>query len=330
VKERDDYVVALQDADARAATAAMQTALRRGATPAEWIHDVVVPTQREVGELWFDGTWSIADEHAATAVAEQTVTLLQPLNEPETDALTVVFACAEGEWHTFPARLAAELLAGTGARSVFLGASVPADHLSRRLEASQPDVLALSCTMPTNLIGAWRSIRAAHELGVPVAVGGRAWGLDDVRAGALGADRRLDDVVELARSRIEGVAAAVELPLEALQLDVPDSDVLLLALDRQVAATPWMQTMSDYRRRATLDDLAWLARHAAAAVATSDPRILHELLDWLVALLTPRGVPAAAVIDSCYYLADAVEPTAPLAAGLLRTEADAARARHCA
>lgn len=327
--ETGDYLHALQEADAGAATAAMQAALRRGATPTEWIQDVVVPAQRTVGDRWFDGTWSVADEHAATAVAEQSLTMLQPFRRPRGDALHVVFACAEGEWHTFPARLAAELVEATGARTEFLGASVPPDHLARRLAAAAPDVLALSCTLSTNLISASRSIDAAHALGIPVAVGGRAWGPDMRRAGALGADVRLADATHLADLDVDLLVPAgpARIPAEALWLDLPQHDLVVLALERQTAATPWMQSMSEYRRRATLEDFGWITRHAAAAVATGDPTVLTELLDWLVGLLTPRGVPAASVLDSCFYLADAVEPMAPLAAGVLRDEAGATRAR---
>lgn len=326
--ESDDYMLALQEADPQAATAAMHAALRRGATPEQWIRNVVVPAQQTVGDRWFDGTWSIADEHAATAVAEQAVTLLRPPDEAAPVTLDVVFACAEGEWHTFPARLAAELSGTAGVRAVFLGASVPPQHLARRLAASAPDVLALSCTMATNLIGAWRSINAAHDLGIPVAVGGRAWGTDNLRAHALGADVRLEDPAALATTRFNGVAEPVQLPAEALLLEAPSPELLELVLERQTAATPWLQGISDYQRHKGLTSLATLASHTAAAVAARDARILAELVDWMIGRHTQGGAPLDVLIDSCHYLADAIEPEAPLAADLLRTEGDAARRRH--
>lgn len=49
--------------------------------------------------------------------------------------------------------------------------------------------------------------------------------------------------------------------------------------------------------------------------------IVDDLLTWLIRLRTPAGVPVAAVIDSGYFLADAVEPEAPTAAGSLRQAA---------
>ena len=330
MSDLDDYLAALSAADAAAAVAVLDGAQARGVPSQRLILDVVAPAQRQVGERWFDGTWSVADEHAATAVSEQALALLCPPRAARPDVLRVVMACAEGEWHTLPARLAAELTRLSQAEVLFLGASLPADHLRQHLAATGADALALSCTMPTNLIGAARSIAAAHEVGVPVVVGGRAWGTGDRRARRLGAAARLDHAGRLAEV-LDGleqpVQPAPELPGEALLLDAPAAELILLAYERQCAANPWMARMTPFQQARTREDLRWLARHAAAAVACDDPTILRDLLDWLLALLTPRGVPAAAVVDSCAFLADAVEPDAPRAAAVLRAEAGAAHAR---
>jgi hypothetical protein len=46
-------------------------------------------------------------------------------------------------------------------------------------------------------------------------------------------------------------------------------------------------------------------------------------------MLVPLGVPAAAILDGCSYLADAVEHDAPTAAAILRQEAEQAEGtRH--
>jgi methanogenic corrinoid protein MtbC1 len=44
-----------------------------------------------------------------------------------------VVTCAEGEWHSLPARMVAEVLRLHGWQVTFLGASTPADHLRRLL-----------------------------------------------------------------------------------------------------------------------------------------------------------------------------------------------------
>ena len=325
----DKYLMALAVADAAGAVAVLESATSRGATPQQLIRDVVVPAQRQVGQLWFGGSWSVADEHAATAVSEQALSLLTPPRPAPGATTRVVLACAEGEWHTLPARLAAELSRSADVDVVFLGGSIPADHLQRHLRATSADVLALSCTMPTNLLGAARSIDAAHAEGLPVLVGGRAWGPGQRRARAMGADLQLEDAagIAVALDDLAEPAASADIPLEALLLDSPPRELLLLALERQAAANPWMARMTEFQRARSLEDLGWLARHAAAAVACDDPTVVGDLLTWLLDLLVPRGVPAEAVLDSCHFLADAVEPEAPRAAALLRSEATAALGR---
>lgn len=327
------YFQALADADVAAAVAALDNASTSGASRTRLIRDVIARGQRRAGELWMAGTWSVADEHAATAVAEQSLSAVAPPRGPSPARRHVVLACAEGEWHTFPARLAADLARTSTLDVTLVGGSVPTAHLQRCLQDLRPDALAVSTTMPSNLIGAARSISAARGEGIPVVVGGAAWGRGQHRAHRLGADAHVEDPADLAGVLEAGMlqatsAAPPSIPVEALLLDSPSPEVLLVALERQVAAHPWMRSMSTRQRADTLDDLRWLARYTGASLACEDPTILRDLLDWLTALLEPRGVPVSAIYDSCLYLAEAVEPEAPGGAALLRDEAGLAHQRR--
>jgi methanogenic corrinoid protein MtbC1 len=177
-----ELLQALSNADNVTAVEVLEDALELGKAPKELLLDVLIPGQREVGRLWMNGTWSVADEHAATAVAEQALTVVAPPRRSAPTARRIALACAEGEWHTMPARLAAELARTSALDVVMLGPSIPATHLQRYLRAASPTALALSATMPTNLIGASRSIQAARAEGIPVLVGGAAWGIGQHRA----------------------------------------------------------------------------------------------------------------------------------------------------
>lgn len=322
----EGYFDALTRADAAAATAVLDDALDRGDPPKQLIRDVLVPAQRKVGQLWFEGVWNIADEHAATAVSERALSWLVPPKPSRSTAGRLVMGCAEGEWHMLAARMAAELARGQELDVLLIGGSLPAEDLQSYLRAAAPRALALSCTMPTNLLGASRSIQAAHAAGVPVIVGGAAWGHDDHRAKRLGAQGHVHDAADImsALDRIELASPSdvPGLPAEALLLDAVPNEVLVLALERQCAASSWMWDMTPDDHDRTLEDLRWLARHTAAAVACEDTTIVRHLLAWLVALRAPQGVPAEAVLDRCYFLADAVEPEAPMGAQLLRRQAD--------
>lgn len=329
----DAYFGALTAADAAAALDVLSAELNRGVPADELIRSIVIPAQERVGQLWFDGSWTVADEHAATSVSEQALALLAPPRPRGLRVSKVVLACAEGEWHTLPARLARSLAEDPRLDVIMIGGSVPADHLGRHLASGRPAALALSCTMATNLIGAARSIDAAHAVGVPVVVGGGAWGGTPHRARQLGADVWLADVGRLAAAveAVAGLPVATRprpIPAEALLLDSLPRELLHRALAVQTERNPWMRTMSDAQRKRSYEDLGWLARHAAAAVACDDDTIVRGVVDWLLRLLSPRGVPDEAVLGSCDVLADVVEATAPLAAAVLRREA--ARAREAA
>lgn len=66
---------------------------------------------------------------------------------------------------------------------------VDADKRPQRiLEEDRPAALALSCSLTANLVEAARSIDVAHRHGIPVIVGGAAFGDTEERATALGAD----------------------------------------------------------------------------------------------------------------------------------------------
>ena len=93
-------------------------------------------------------------------------------------------------------------LALDGYRVMFLGASVPAAHLGDFLEMQQPLALALSCSIPTALVGVARSVAVAHDLAIPVVGGGRALPTTD-RATRLGLDALAhvpSDAVQILRS----------------------------------------------------------------------------------------------------------------------------------
>lgn len=116
----------------------------------------------------------------------------------------------------------------------------------------------------------------------------------------------------------------VELPPEVWELDVVDNDLLTVTLERHATASRWVRCMTDWQGRRTLEDLRWLARHAAAAVACADDTVLTDLVQWLHELLIAREIPATTIGDSLLFLADSVEPNAPLGAAVLRRASTAA------
>lgn len=314
------YFAAVAAVDAAEATALVLELLDAGTAAQRITAEVLAPSQVRVGQLWQQGHWSVADEHAATAVTETALSALFAAvtrrRVTGSDARHVVLACAEGEWHTLPARMAAMGLSAGDTRVSVLGPSLPSDQLGRRLAAGDVDLLALSCTLPTNLIGAARCVQAAHEAGVPVLVGGRALGGDDRRARALGADAWAAQATALNGPVPELAGRETALPVEAVLLDVVDDATVALAYERLVATFPALASMTPFQQARTREDLRWIARFTGAAVLTDDGSVLDDLLGWLCALLDGR-VPADVIATSGHVLAETVEPFAPTGARLL-------------
>lgn len=317
------YFRSVEDVDAVAAIDVLLELHESGSPTEEIISDVLCPAQVRVGELWEQGIWTVADEHAATAVTETALAALAAATARRTATTPhVVVACAEGEWHTLPARMAAAVVsAGSDTRVTLLGPSLPAEHLGRRLAAGDVDLLALSCTLPANLLGAARSIAAAQAAGVPVIAGGRAFGRTPRRADAIGADAWAAEAADLLGPVPEQTRVSSSVPHEALLLDGVSETAVALAYDRLVGAYPRLETMTTFQQARTREDLRWIARFAAAAVLTADVTILDDFLGWLGRLLDGK-VPLAVLATSVRMVADVVEPQAPLGAQLLSEAAD--------
>lgn len=315
----ETYFAAVAAVDAAEASGIVLDMLDAGTAAESITTQVLAPAQVRVGQLWEQGSWSVADEHAATAVTETAFSALYAATARRGGGKGphIVVACAEGEWHTLPARMAALAGASSGRRVTVLGPSMPADHLGRRLAAGDVDVLALSCTLPSNLLGAARCVQAAHEAGVPVLAGGRAFGTSAKRALAIGADAWSADARALAEPPPALTGRRTVIPPEAVMLHAVDDGTIAVAHDRIVAAFPRLASMTPFQEAHTREDLRWMTRFTGAAVLTGDGSVLDELLTWLCGLLAGR-VPAAVIAASAYVVAEAIEPFAPTGAGLLR------------
>ena len=324
---RESFTKALDAADRRVAVELVSALLDDGVDPLDVLLDLITPAQQVVGELWQSGEYTVAQEHAATAVSEAAVgTVGAWIPEPLEPLGYAVVACAEREWHALAARIVAEALRHLGWRTTYLGASTPAQHLAGYLHRLDPDVVAVSCSMPASLPAARRIIEAAAEAGIPTLAGGRAFGTGPARALALGASgwasspREAADVLAQLRPVAE--------PVPALAHAGADEQAELLLRNRELAErvlTSWLAALAETGS----DGLAGLdveadyavdhALHAlAAALLTDDVTVLHEGRDWLSTLLAARGCHRDAVPQLWAVLGRVAGSQLPVASKLLR------------
>ncbi len=286
--------------------------------------DLLAAAQFNVGERWHRNEITPADEHVASGVTAAALDTLMAETSQAAHHTHTVITCAEGDFHSLAAQMFGELLREHGVGVTVLGASTPADVVAEFLVRSGADSLAISCSIPIFFPGTVRLIDAAHRHGIPVIVGGRAFGNSPSRAERLGAD---------AWARTAPDAAAILLawkceppsigrdptPVDPVGLRLTAQADLLgsAAFDGMAARFPPMADYDERQVARTREDLVFIVRFLAATILAADQAIFSDFLDWLQNLLARRGVPPRALIAGLEALWPAVESVDTGAALLL-------------
>lgn len=288
------------------------------------IEELLAAAQREVGERWYRNELSPADEHLASGVAGAALDALASEMPPPTRGGLVVVACAEGDWHSLSAQMIGEELRAFGFDVSVLGASTPRAAVVDFLTRAGGDSLAVSCNLPIFFPGVATLISATHELGVPVIVGGRAFGDDDRRAARLGADAWAADARDAAdiltgwsAHRPEIGSEPVPLDEAALHLFASSSGLVTAALDELTLSHPPIRALGADQVTQVHEDLVLVAQFLAAARFVGDDSIFEEFLTWLDELRRIRGMPADVLTAGLAALAPRVTAIDPDATRLL-------------
>lgn len=320
--------------DEAAAVTAVRRALDAGLDAESVLLDVIAPVQGRVGEEWAANRITVAQEHAATAINERSIAALaqhpSARTAPRLGRITV--ACVDGEWHALPARLLAEVLRLRGWDVDYLGAQVPTPHLIAHLHRTGPDAVALSSSIPTRLPAAHATITACQAAGIPVLVGGAAFGPDGRYARLLGADAWAPDARTAADDLARGRLPRPQADHQTID-DLPhltDQEYTLVARNRPDLvravfagledAYPAMRGYTDQQRERTAEDLSHIVEFLATALYTGDHELFSRFLLWTAGVLTARGVPADSLLPALGLLGRELKDF-PRAAGMLRTGA---------
>ncbi|WP_237300903.1 MULTISPECIES: cobalamin B12-binding domain-containing protein [unclassified Streptomyces] len=305
VRSRDEY----------AALDIVQSALDAGLDAETVLLDVIGAAQHRVGVEWAANRMSVADEHTATAINERAVAAL-PVPRPDGSRGQVMVACVDEEWHALPARMLAETLKLRGWRVDYLGAQVPTGHLVAQARSADPDLVCLSSSIPTRLPMAHRAITAVQAAGIPVMVGGAAFGHDGRYARLLGADTWASE----ARSAADQLTRALPDRPDTARLTVNDlphlegqeythvvrSAVRLLGhtFDGLEQRFPAMKDYSEDQRDRTEEDLGQIIDFLGAALYMNEEDIFTRFLAWTAQILEVRRVPARSLLPALDLLAE--------------------------
>jgi len=171
------YLTACLEARPEAAVKLIMEALDDGVAPQDAYTKVLLPAQREIGQLWHVGDAGIAEERLVTETTREVMTLIVSRLSPVADeSLTVLTASVAGNAHDIGLRAAADLFKLAGWRSIYLGANMPTAEIGIAAQAYEPKLIVLSATLTTQLsalAAAVEQIRQAAP-GTKILVGGLA------------------------------------------------------------------------------------------------------------------------------------------------------------
>ncbi len=321
-----EYEAALAASDRTRVVALVQQLLDDGVAPVTVLTDVVAAAQRAIGRRWQSGEWTVAQEHAATAMAmAATEVVTQRAADVPVTRGHVLVTCAEREWHWLPAAIIGCVLRGAGWQVTPLGPATAPLRLSQYIQDVGPEAVAVSCSVLGSLPTTRRFIEASTSAGVPVVVGGPAFGTDTIRAQALGATAWAPDaagaltamdtlpVVVSAVPPLPQAPAQEQRALELAHADLVDRVVRRWSIAGGAAGDPAQTAM-----RAVARDAVPQTLHAVAAtLLTGDVRPVSETAQWMGDLLAHREVDSEVAVRELASVLGAVLVDYPLSANLV-------------
>jgi len=136
--------VLLSDTEAEA-TATLIDAYLKGHALATLFDTTITKAMHRVGDLWFNGTITIADEHLATRVVLSALQKLRAIVVPRQATGLKALSCGiEGDLHELPIHLAEIIFESEGWAISNLGPNTPLFTLRDMVAQKKPDLVCIS------------------------------------------------------------------------------------------------------------------------------------------------------------------------------------------
>lgn len=157
-----------------------------GAPLVDIFDDLICTAMRRVGELWYQGELTIAQEHLATRTAHNAIYKLRHLLPmPEMNGELAMCCAFEADFHELPTHLAQMTLENEGWEVLNFGANMPLYSLTEEVFQHSPAVVCISATVMTDIERLARDYKEFRErvgkLKIPVILGGGAFFDEQIR-----------------------------------------------------------------------------------------------------------------------------------------------------
>lgn len=175
---RETYLNYLLEGDGKRAIQYIRSLYHTG-IPLEDIYvDILQSVMTEVGHRWHQTIIPVNQEHYISSITQMAIAqFYDVILQTKKKGLKMVSCSVGSELHQIGIRMISDLFEYHGWDSIFLGAALPKAAILKSIDEHQPQLIALSVTMPQHLLLCQELITAIKEAypSLRIAIGGRAF-----------------------------------------------------------------------------------------------------------------------------------------------------------
>jgi excisionase family DNA binding protein len=148
--------------------------------------DLICLAMKCIGELWYKGELSVAQEHLATRTAYNAIHKMRlTLPVPEISGELAMCCGVEGDFHELPTHLAQMTIENEGWEVLNFGANTPLYSFAEEVLQYTPKIICVAATLIPDIERLSRDYKDFRErickLQIPVLIGGRAFSDEQLR-----------------------------------------------------------------------------------------------------------------------------------------------------
>jgi MerR family transcriptional regulator, light-induced transcriptional regulator len=176
----EQFAETLLRADEKEAGAVLVQAYLSGAALTTLFDETITGAMHQIGDLWFKGSITVADEHLATRVVFSALQILSAVMMPVPPSGLKAICCGiEGDLHELPVQLARITLESEGWEVQSLGPNTPLFALSEMVARQRPQLVCIAARSISDLDRATAEYSQLRKItgkfGVSVVIGGEGF-----------------------------------------------------------------------------------------------------------------------------------------------------------
>lgn len=247
----------------------------------------------KLGQLWYNGSLSVQQEHFASAIALRRLNSLLAGVVPPSRPGRIIAACPPAEAHDFSLLLVTYLLRRSGWDVVFLGSNVPLQDLDITMQVVSP-ALVVSAAQTLNAAASLQIIaESLAQQGVPLAYGGGIFVTTPEITHSISGYYLGSEILQVPQQVDRLLKVSTQI-LSAQPISTEYSRVVQLYKEKKAQIVSIVNTdlrirqLDPFLQEAAVEDLS---KAIESALTLGDINLLDKTSDWLNGLLINHGFP---------------------------------------